>query len=623
MIEQFTNRRVIKKICQGGLVAMLLVTVIINIMFIVDTNRKLRNHTSKSDEGKKFDTKQAPRKIRQAFEQPKSLAVEVMSSRHVVSINVDGTTVVEDAERNTNRGVHVLVLNQATGSVMAQRVFDTYSAHEDDAMILFLNMISDGRILIFSIKDEGSFQMKKRARQTLKNMGSERADNLGWRDMWTMVSVKGGKKIGESHSKSPSLSEWGKSTKLKVEVPLKSVEESECDWPNDEISRRRREFCSKIEGYGSVCSCLDPAPLVFNPDPLSNSKISNIPVAVIASNRPQYLYRSLRSLLSANGANPGMVSVFIDGYYEEPLAVTRLFGLKGIQHTPLGVKNARVSQHYKASLTATFNLHPTAKYAIVVEEDLDVSPDFFSYFSQTIPVMEEDNTVFCISAWNDQGYEHSCKDPALLYRVETMPGLGWLLKRSVYKDELEPNWPTPEKLWDWDMWMRTNEVRKGRECIIPDVSRTYHFGSKGLNMNPYFQELYFKKHSFNTLPQVKLKDVESMRKDKYEDVISGLLKEAVVLNHDVSPCDDSFIPDTKDKTYVMFIQMLNPKDYTTWKLLAKCLRLWDLDVRGFHKNLWRFYLKGNPILVVGAPASPYSKYMPKTITPVVLKEIKS
>lgn len=24
-----------------------------------------------------------------------------------------------------------------------------------------------------------------------------------------------------------------------------------------------------------------------------------------------------------------------------------------------------------------------------------------------------------------QGYQHTVKDPAMLYRVETMPGLGW------------------------------------------------------------------------------------------------------------------------------------------------------------------------------------------------------
>ena len=69
-----------------------------------------------------------------------------------------------------------------------------------------------------------------------------------------------------------------------------------------------------------------------------------------------------RSLLSADGANPEMITVFIDGFYEEPLSVAKLFGLRGVQHTPIGMKNARISQHYKASLTATFNIYPVKLY---------------------------------------------------------------------------------------------------------------------------------------------------------------------------------------------------------------------------------------------------------------------
>jgi beta-1,2-N-acetylglucosaminyltransferase len=46
--------------------------------------------------------------------------------------------------------------------------------------------------------------------------------------------------------------------------------DSECDWVDTEENRRRREFCNHIEGYGSVCSCTDPAPLIFNPEPVSS-----------------------------------------------------------------------------------------------------------------------------------------------------------------------------------------------------------------------------------------------------------------------------------------------------------------------------------------------------------------
>ncbi|XP_064477377.1 protein O-linked-mannose beta-1,2-N-acetylglucosaminyltransferase 1-like isoform X1 [Ornithodoros turicata] len=642
-VRHMRHRRVFARLCQYLLLAILSVTVVINVMFIMDTSRKLQEESPSIDQNSGGEGRHGGLRLQESL--PKTLTTEVVSSQSKVSITIDGTTILDDSEDNKGRGIHVLVLNQATGSVMAQRMFDTYSPHEDEAMALFLNMVSDGRVLIFTIKDEGTFQMKQPARDLLKRLGSKKSHVIGWRDMWTMVTQKGGKMFGESYSKSPEFNSWGAPVVLKVEVPLVPVEESECDWQDTEENQRRRAFCNHIEGYGSVCSCSDPAPLSFSPEPITNNRIKDVPVAIIASNRPHYLYRMLRSLLSAHGVNPRMVTVFIDGYFEEPLEVTKLFNIRGIQHTPLGLKNARISQHYKASLTATFNLFPDAKYAIVIEEDLDVSPDFFSYFSQTLRLLEEDESIYCISAWNDQGYEHTSEDPSLLYRVETMPGLGWILKKSLYKEELEPRWPTPEKLWDWDMWMRLPDVRKGRECIVPDISRTYHFGSSGLNMNSYFQDVYFKKHAFNTLPHVEIKGIDSVKKDKYEEVIHNLLRKAIVLDHSKSPCEENFVPDTKGEVYVMFIKMNGLRDFSTWLQIAKvrsegekkylvkhyntrllvilhdlqCFKIWDLDSRGYHKSMWRFFMKGSQLLVVGVPNSPYSSFKPAKVTPIYLE----
>lgn len=50
------------------------------------------------------------------------------------------------------------------------------------------------------------------------------------------------------------------------------------------------------------------------------------------------------------------------------------------------------------------------------------------------------------------------------------------------------------------------------------------------------------------------------------------LSEAEVLDHSKNPCEDSFLPDTEGKTYVMYIRMEQEADFTTWTQLAKVTR---------------------------------------------------
>lgn len=56
----------------------------------------------------------------------------------------------------------------------------------------------------------------------------------------------------------------------KLNVILRPAE-AECHWADTELNRRRKLFCSKVEGYGSICSCKDPAPIEFNPDPVRHT----------------------------------------------------------------------------------------------------------------------------------------------------------------------------------------------------------------------------------------------------------------------------------------------------------------------------------------------------------------
>ena len=64
---------------------------------------------------------------------------------------------------------------------------------------------------------------------------------------------------------------------------------------------------------------------------------------ILSPFNPQYLYRMLRSLLSAAGADPDMITVFVDGFYEEPMAVARLFGLRGVQASTTKFKSLLLS----------------------------------------------------------------------------------------------------------------------------------------------------------------------------------------------------------------------------------------------------------------------------------------
>ena len=153
----------------------------------------------------------------------------------------------------------------------------------------------------------------------------------------------------------------------------------------------------------------------------------------------------------------------------------------------------RIARHYKFALSAAFRMRPTAPAIIVAEDDFLFSPDFLAYFAAMAPLLERDPTAFVVSAWNDNGLLGKTKDTGRLQRTGFFPGLGWMLSRRLFVNELEANWPKQH----WDHWLRDPKQHKGRESVFPEVNRDYHAGRKCTFMDDYHHNRYFKFIDYN------------------------------------------------------------------------------------------------------------------------------
>ena len=103
-------------------------------------------------------------------------------------------------------------------------------------------------------------------------------------------------------------------------------------------------FAEVINSFSVPILGEDPVSIELNPPSFLDGSRFNLPIAVMASNRPSYLLRMLLGLQKVEGLDPSMITVFIDGFWSEPASVTRLLGVKLEQHAGVSRLNARIAQ---------------------------------------------------------------------------------------------------------------------------------------------------------------------------------------------------------------------------------------------------------------------------------------
>ncbi|XP_060808685.1 alpha-1,3-mannosyl-glycoprotein 2-beta-N-acetylglucosaminyltransferase isoform X2 [Amyelois transitella] len=153
----------------------------------------------------------------------------------------------------------------------------------------------------------------------------------------------------------------------------------------------------------------------------------------------------------------------------------------------------KIARHFKFALDHV--LHTLGHDAvIIVEDDLDISQDFYEYFLGTYPLLLEDDSLWCISAWNDNGKRDviDLSAPELLHRTDFFPGLGWMIMRHTWT-KLAEEWPPAF----FDDWLRNPMNTDGKACIRPEISRTHTFGKIGVSKG-LFYENHLKSMHLNT-----------------------------------------------------------------------------------------------------------------------------
>lgn len=218
-----------------------------------------------------------------------------------------------------------------------------------------------------------------------------------------------------------------------------------------------------------------------------HSKGGESPLLIFTCRRAEYLRQTLTDVfsylpssdcrrsdavgcpvvISQDGHEPSVVSVV-----EEFQRLYPTIPILHYQHEPKAHLRKEpykeLAVHYKWAIDRVFEEIPSAQHTIILEEDLHLAPDFFTYFERLSPLLDSDKSLLAISAYNDNGISGQVKDARRVVRSDFFPGLGWMLSRNMWESELSSKWPRGY----WDDWLREPQQRQGRHILRPEV-RTF------------------------------------------------------------------------------------------------------------------------------------------------------
>jgi beta-1,2-N-acetylglucosaminyltransferase len=509
-------------------------------------SEKVRKTTESFLDFHNEDESQTEQYFRELIPIPK-FKVKIVSGKTIAEVYTNGKRVYFSGPDEKARGIHVIVLNQASGAFITAQVFDTYLTPGEHALANYIDSIVPGRLVCVAIKDEGTFHLLSTGRKALKNLGSELVGSIEWRSTFVMVAKKGGELIDEEWRKAPDVHSWAADIALVTTIEA-TYPAPLCDWTKKPENKRRTRFCTLFDGFPELCNCNSTAKTGIVSPPLSVNNIADVPVLILGTNDSHLLLKALENVASVAGSRSLQMVASTMNQTNEMEALTHIFGVRLL---PVSVDaNTTSAKFYRNSIAALFKMFPAARFTIILEVNAKLSVDVFDYFSQTFHILKEDPSVYCISAWNYMGYKHVSTDSSIIYRAETPPGVAWMVNRETFEDVIFPKWPESDsELFSFMSWIGPKGITNERECIVPEVSRAVLSSPSQFWHTTNAEDELMESHVLNSRTGVQLKDTNRMHLKNYDLLIDSLLKSSSPVDHSLLPTDPNFIPFSRVRTY--------------------------------------------------------------------------
>ncbi|KAJ0844515.1 putative alpha-1,3-mannosyl-glycoprotein 2-beta-N-acetylglucosaminyltransferase [Helianthus annuus] len=242
---------------------------------------------------------------------------------------------------------------------------------------------------------------------------------------------------------------------------------------------------------------------------IQDAQVPVAAVVIMACNRADYLERTINSILKYHSSVAVKFPIFVsqDGSNADvrtkAMGYDQLTYMQHLDYEPVVTERPgeliayyKIARHYKWALDQLFYKHNFDR-VIILEDDMEIAPDFFDYFEAGADLLDKDKSIMAISSWKRQ----RAKTIYTLYRSDFFPGLGWMLTKPTW-DELSPKWP------------------KAGQFIRPEVCRTYNFGEHGSSLGQFFQQ-YLKPIKLNDVQSI---DLSYLMEDKFVKHFADLLK---------------------------------------------------------------------------------------------------